>query len=322
MAPMDRLKTFEIFKHVATQRSFTQAASAMSLSTAVVSRAVQELEQLLGVRLLQRSTRRVVLTREGEDVLARASLLLSAFEELTATSQQHLSDVAGDIRLTAPASLGAGRLAPLLSDFIARYPRVHIDLQLTDAALALEGDGVDLALRLAWRLPDHLIARRIGEVAIGVYGAPAYLQRKGLPRHPGELVGHDCVVHSGNALAAPWQFLHPVTQESTAPTLRRLMSANHVETLLTAAVHGAGLARLPRLLADPAVARGELQPVLGQWACPPLGIFLVYRDRQHQPLRVRKLIEHLAEAFENEASMQPAATRARAAGHPAPLLMH
>lgn len=322
MAAMDRLKTFEIFKHVAAQRSFTQAAGALGLSTPVVSRAVQELEQLLGVRLLQRSTRRVVLTREGEDVLARASQLLAAFDELTATSRQHLSDVAGDIRLTAPASLGAGRLAPLLADFIARHPRVHIDLELSDASASLDGDGVDLALRLAWRLPEHLVARRIGEVPIGVYGAPAYLQRKGLPRHPDELTGHDCVVHSGNGLAAPWQFLHPVTQESTAPTLRRLMSANHVETLMMAAVHGAGLARLPRLLAEPAVVRGELQPVLGQWACPPLGIFLVYRDRQHQPLRVRKLIEHLAEAFEGEASVQPIATRARAVGHAAPLLMH
>lgn len=319
---MDRLKAFEIFKHVATQRSFTQAASALSLSTPVVSRAVQELEQLLGVRLLQRSTRRVVLTREGEDVLARASQLLAAFEELTATSHQHLSDVAGDIRLTAPASMGAGRLAPMLADFIARYPRVHIDLQLTDSTLALDGDGVDLALRLAWRLPDHLIARRIGEVSIGVYGAPAYLQRKGLPRHPAELVVHDCVVHSGNAVAAPWQFLHPVTQESTAPVLRRLMSANHVEALMTAAVHGAGLARLPRLLADPAVARGELQPVLGQWACPPLGIFLVYRDRQHQPLRVRKLIEHLAEAFVGAEFAPPGAVPALAAGRPAAQLVH
>lgn len=319
---MDRLKIFEIFKQVATQRSFTQAASALGLSTPVVSRAVQELEQLLGVRLLQRSTRRVVLTREGEDVLARASPLLAAFDDLTASSRQHQSDVAGDIRLTAPASLGAGRLAPLLADFIARHPRVHVDLQLTDSTLALDGDGVDLALRLAWRLPDQLIARRLGEVPIGVYGAPAYLERKGLPRHPGELVGHDCVVHSSNALAAPWQFLHPVTQESTAPALRRLMSANHVETLMSAAVHGAGLARLPRLLADPAVARGELQPVLSQWACPPLGIFLVYRDRQHQPLRVRKLIEHLAEAFEGAASVRPAAAHARAVGHPAPLLMH
>lgn len=322
MATMDRLKAFEIFKHVAAQRSFTQAAGALNLSTPVVSRAVQELEQLLGVRLLQRSTRRVVLTREGEDVLARAMPLLAAFEDLTATSRQHLSDVAGDIRLAAPVSLGAGRLAPLIADFIARHPRVHVELELTDCAATLDGDGVDLSLRLAWQLPAHLIARRIGELPIGVYGAPAYLQRKGLPRHPGELTQHDCVVHSANALAAPWQFLHPVTQESTAPALRRLMSANHVETLMSAAVHGAGLARLPRLLADPAVARGELQPVLGQWTCAPLGIFLVYRDRQHQPLRVRKLIEHLAEAFEGETQMQPIAVRARTVGHTAPLLMH
>lgn len=312
---MDRLKAIEIFQSVAARQSFTQAADALGLSTPAVSRAVQELEQLLGVRLLQRSTRRVVLTREGEDVLARAGHLLDAFEELAATSRQNLADVAGNIRFTAPASWGAARVAPLVADFIARHPRVHIDLLLTDVPLALDGEGVDLALRVAGRLPEHLVARRVAELAIGVYAAPAYLQRKGLPRHPDELPGHDCVLHSGNAGAAPWQFLHPVTQHSTAPVLRRAMSANDAEAVMAAAVHGAGLAQLPRVLADAAVARGELQAVLGQWACPPMGLYLVYRERRHQPLRVRKLIEHLVGAFEG-----PAFSAVAPAAQPAALL--
>jgi LysR family transcriptional regulator for bpeEF and oprC len=315
---MDRLKAIEIFQSVAARQSFTRAADALGLSTPVVSRAVQELEQLLGVRLLQRSTRRVVLTREGEDVLARAGHLLDAFEELAATSRQNVADVAGPIRFTAPASWGAARVAPLVAAFIARHPRVHIDLLLTDAPLALDGEGVDLALRVADRLPEHLVARRVAELAIGIYAAPAYLQRKGLPRHPEALSGHDCVLHSGHAGAAPWQFLHPVTQHRTAPVLRRAMSANDAEAVMAAAVHGAGLAQLPRAVADAAVARGELQPVLGQWTCPPLGLYLVYRERRHQPVRVRKLIEHLVGAFEGP---DFAAERA-AAQQPAPLLMH
>ncbi|RCW71377.1 DNA-binding transcriptional LysR family regulator [Pseudorhodoferax soli] len=298
-APMDRLKALEIFAAVAERNSFTRAAASLDLSTPVVTRAVQELEQSLGLRLLQRSTRRVALTREGEAALARARGVIGAYEALMQSSRQHGAEVAGDIRFSAPASFGAARLAPLLADFMAQHPQVRIDLVLGDALESMEDGAVDLALRIAQVLPEHLVARRIGEVPMGMYAAPAYLRARGLPREPGELAGHDCVVHSGPGASRAWQFSHPVTQERTQPVLRQALRANHVEALMAAALLGQGLAMLPRMLADPAVERGELQPVLAAWACPAPGIFLVYRERQHQPLRVRKLIEHVAQAFES-----------------------
>lgn len=296
---MDRLKALEIFAAVAERSSFTRAAASLELSAAVVTRAVQELEQSLGLRLLQRSTRRVSLTREGEATLVRARGVLGAYEALMHSSRQHGAEVAGDIRFSAPASLGAARLAPLLAAFMAQHPQVRIDLVLGDGLESMEDGSVDLALRIAQVLPEHLVARRIGEVSMGVYGAPAYLRARGLPRDPGELAGHDCVVHSAPGASRAWQFSHPVTQERTQPVLRQALRANHVEALMAAALLGQGLAVLPRVLADPAVARGELQAVLAAWDCPAPGIFLVYRERQHQPLRVRKLIDHLAQAFES-----------------------
>ncbi|HVR48115.1 MAG TPA: LysR family transcriptional regulator [Pseudorhodoferax sp.] len=296
---MDRLKALEIFAAVAERSSFTRAAAALDLSTAVVTRAVQALEQRLGLRLLQRSTRRVSLTREGEATLVRARGVLGAYETLMHSSRQHGAEVAGDIRFSAPASLGAARLAPLLAAFMAQHPQVRIEFVLGDALESMDDGTVDLALCIALALPGHLVARRIGAVAMGVYAAPAYLRTRGLPRDPGELAGHDCVVHSGPGGSDAWHFSHPVTQERSHPVLRQALRANHVEALMAAALLGQGLAVLPRVLADPAVVRGELQSVLPAWDCPAPGIFLVYRERLHQPLRVRKLIEHLAQAFES-----------------------
>lgn len=321
---MDRLKALEIFAAVAERNSFTRAAASLDLSTPVVTRAVQELEQSLGLRLLQRSTRRVALTREGEAALARARCVLATYETLMHSSHRHGAEVAGDIRFSAPASFGAARLAPLLAGFMAQHPQVRIDLVLGDALESMDDGGVDLALRIALVLPEQLVARRIGEVPMGVYAAPAYLRARGLPRHPDELGGHDCVVHSGPSSGRAWQFSHPVTQERTQPVLRQSMRANHVEALMAAVLLGQGLAVLPRVLADPAVARGELQAVLAAWDCPAPGIFLVYRERQHQPLRVRRLIEHLAQAFEGglgQGCGTPLAIR-DANGTPAAALLH
>lgn len=313
MRTMDRLKALEIFAAVAERNSFTRAAASLDLSTPVVTRAVQELEQSLGLRLLQRSTRRVSLTREGEAALARARSVIGAYESLMHSSRQHGAEVAGDIRFSAPASFGAARLAPLLAGFMAQHPQVRIDLVLGDALESMDDGALDLALRIAQALPEHLVARRIGEVPMGVYGAPAYLRARGLPRDPDELAGHDCVVHSGPHASQAWQFSHPVTQQRTQPLLRQALRANHVEALMAAALLGQGLAVLPRVLADPAVERGELQPVLAAWGCPAPGIWLVYRERQHQPLRVRKLIEHLTQAFEAGGGLPLAVQRTQAA---------
>jgi len=156
---MDRLKALEIFKSVAERGSFVRAADALNLAAPAVTRAVQDLERLLGVRLLQRTTRSVVLTSEGKDVLDRARGLLSSFEELEAISSARSLEVAGDIRLSAPVSFGVRRLGPILASFTSKYPKARIDLQLTDVAANLIESGVDLALRISRELPDSLVAR-------------------------------------------------------------------------------------------------------------------------------------------------------------------
>lgn len=293
---MDRLKSLEIFKTVAERGSFVRAADTLDLSTTVVTRAVQDLEKMLGIRLLQRSTRRVSLTAEGEDILERTRSLLDSFDELTARSSQGATEIAGEIRFTAPASFSA-RLGPVLAEFNARYPRVRLQLLATDTPLDLIAERIDLALRITRELPESLIARRIGDVRLGVYGAPDYLAKRGTPKHPDELVDHDCLVHSSTGRESTWPFQHPVTQQPVKPSVRGLLWSNNAEALMGAAVRGSGLALLPRVLVKGAIDRGELQPVLSHWPSPPLGLFLAYTSRRNQHLRVRKLIDHLAEVL-------------------------
>jgi LysR family transcriptional regulator for bpeEF and oprC len=293
---MDRLKALEIFKAVADRGSFVKAADALDLSTAVVSRSVQDLEAALGVRLLQRTTRRVSLTPEGEDVLQRASGLLDAYDDLAAFSSQGADQVAGEIRFKAPASFSSW-LVPALAEFTARHPKARVQFVACDMQADLVEARIDLELRVTRVLPDSLIARRLGDVRLGVYGAPAYLARKGTPKHPHELAGHDCLVHSSTGREATWPFQHPVTQERLTPSVHGLLWSTNAEALMAAAVGGAGLALLPHFLVGDAVTRGELQPVLSHWPTPPLGMYLVYTSRRNLPLRVRKLIDHLADVL-------------------------
>lgn len=293
---MDRLKALEIFKAVADRGSFVKAADALDLSTPAVSRSVQELEAALGVRLLQRTTRRVSLTPEGADVLQRARGLLDAYDELAALSSQGAEQVAGDIRFKAPASFSSW-LVPALAEFTARYPKARVQFVACDMPADLVESRIDLELRVTRVLPDSLIARRLGDVRVGVYAAPAYIARQGTPKHPDELAVHDCLVHSGTGRDATWPFQHPVSQEQLAPSVRGLLWSTNAEALMAAALQGSGLALLPHFLVEEAVSRGKLQPVLTHWPTPPLGMYLVYTSRRNQPLRVRKLIDHLAGAL-------------------------
>ena len=294
---MDRLKALEIFKSVAERGSFVRTADALDLATPTVTRAVQNLERLLGLRLLQRSTRSVMLTPEGKDVLDRARGLLSSFEELEAISSALSLEVAGDIRLSAPVSFGVRRLGPILASFTSKYPKARIDLQLTDVAVNLIESGVDLALRISRELPDSLVARRVGNAALGVFGSPEYLRRRGAPEHPSELHRHECLSYNGALNASRWTLTHQRSEELFEHRPQGGLNTNNADALLAAAVHGMGLVLLPNYLAEEAVARGELQPVLASWTAPALGVFLTYASREHQPQRVRKLIDHLAQAL-------------------------
>ena len=294
---MDRLHALRVFRMVAEKGSFVKAADALTMSKSATSRAVVELEALLGVRLLQRSTRSIALTVEGAQVLEQSGVVLAAFDQMVSANRLNSTEATGTVRFNAPVSFGIRRLGPALAAFLARHPKVTIDLQLTDRQVDLIEENVDVALRIARDLKSTLIARRVATAAVRAYASTAYVERHGAPRHPADLVGHRCLTYGAGTAAAsdraPWHFVHMTTGEQAKVAVTGSLHANNGDVLVAAAANGAGIVLQPDFIVDASVPMPGVEPLLPDWQAEPLGIYLVYGSRQYQTLRVRRLIDHL-----------------------------
>jgi LysR family transcriptional regulator, regulator for bpeEF and oprC len=292
---MDRLKSLEVFKTVADKGSFVRGAEALNLSNSVTTRAVQDLESLLGVRLFQRTTRRIALTVEGRSVLDQAVGILERYDQLAASSSLAATEAAGEIRLHAPVAYGMRCLGPALARFGAEHPRVRVDLKLSDAEPDLVGDGVDLAL-LVGRDPGlSAIARPVGYVEMGIYASRDYLARHGVPAEPSDLQKHASLTLGGTAHSSRWTLRRNDSSDTQEVAVRGVLQSNNADAILTAVSHGMGIALLPRLFCEASVARGELHTVLDDWFAPTQEVQLVYSSRRNLPMRVRLLIDRLVE---------------------------
>lgn len=308
---MDRLNALSIFKAVVDNGSFVGAANSLDISCPVVTRTVQDLEALLGVRLLHRTTRSIALTAVGRDVLDRVAGLLQSYDELESIGRLSAREPSGAIRLSAPALFGRHYLGPALASFRQRFPRVLVGIDLRDGSSDALADGVDLALCLEADLRPNQIARPLAQVMVGVYAAPAYLERRGEPELPAELAEHDCLTPGTGRSSSIWSFTHESGGERRGVTVRVALQANHAEVLADAALHGAGIVMLPAFMAEEAVALGRLQRLLPQWRVDPMSIHIIYGSRKNQPVAVRRLIEHLVDVLGDDASdgNEPVASR-------------
>jgi DNA-binding transcriptional LysR family regulator len=302
---MDRLKSLEIFKSVVDKGSFVKGAEALDISCSAASRAVQELETSLGVRLLQRSSRRIALTTVGHTVLQRSAMLIAQYRELEAVSSLSVSEAAGSVKLVAPVSYVRQMLVPALASFRMKFPRIVVDLRVTEDNIDVIGDEADLALCVGRDLGLSMVARRIVTANLSLYAAPSYVARRGAPRHPSDLAAHDCLTCEGLGPGVGWEFQHALTREQQVPPIKGVLHSNNAETVTSAALHGAGVVLLPDLLAFDLVRQGRLQPVMTGWHAEPLGVFLAYSSREHQPVRVRKLIDHLLASMPHSSSLAP-----------------
>src|SRR6202040_4312969 len=208
---MSKLPDFEglaMFAKVAEERSFARAAQAMGVSVAPVSRAVTRLEERLGGRLFNRTSRRLALTDYGRTRAERASKIYVEAEQAEDFARETSSRPRGLVKMTAPLSFGARWVAPILPAFFRQYPDIAIDLHLTDAHTDLIGDGFDAALRIAVMEDSSLVARLIAPVSRFVVAAPAYIARYGRPQHPRELTAHQCLSYVNRAKRDTWCFTH------------------------------------------------------------------------------------------------------------------
>jgi DNA-binding transcriptional LysR family regulator len=289
MNRLSRLSDAETFVAVVEAGSFSAAAQALERSQPAISRRVTGLEARLGVRLLVRSTRRLRLTEAGAAYYERCRRLLAELAEAEADAGATAQLPRGVLRVTAPPLLARRRLVPRLSELLARWPELQVELTLAERVADVVEEDFDCAVRLfdPGRRPG-VIARRVGSIAIVTCAAPAYLSARGTPRRPADLATHDCLLQLTRPLRDRW------TYGAESVTVQGRLRTTDVEALRVAALAGLGIARLPALAVDDDLRAGQLRLLLTRWRPAAVPVFAVYRERRHLPARVRVFVEFLA----------------------------
>jgi DNA-binding transcriptional LysR family regulator len=281
-----------LFVEVVRAGSFAEAARRLGIPANTISRRVQSLEQHLGARLMQRSTRRLSLTDAGRAFYDRSSEqvkeLAEAAQDLVAGSTQP----SGNVRVAAPADFLDFFRMEWIQEFLAAHPKVRIELLLSDAMADLIADGIDVAFR-GGRLPDSsLVARRLATSRLVLAAAPDYLARRGTPLTPQALTLHDCVVSVGTSVRATWSLVRADGNESPVQVdVTGRIAANTAQALIKAAVAGAGIALVPVAMATPHMESGRLVQVLPEWGLEGVGVSFVYPSRRQLPRAVSAFIE-------------------------------
>ncbi|QSR48792.1 LysR family transcriptional regulator [Aeromonas veronii] len=280
------LELMGLFATVVEQGSFTRAAELLGMPKSSVSQKISRLEYQLGVRLLQRTTRRLSLTPQGELYVEHCQGLLALARSANLAMARLRSAPAGRVRITAPEATGTLLLGRILAEFRALYPEVVLELTLSDDQLDLVGEGYDLALRAAPLKDSSLICRRIGQVARHLVAAPAYLTAHGMPQQLSELGRYACLVHSAMPV---W----PLQEGGWRP--QGACVSNSLLALREMALHDGGIALLPHHVCEGDLAVGRLQKVLPDQPIPANPFYLIYPSREHLAPALRTLMDFVAE---------------------------
>lgn len=296
---MDRLDEVRAFIAVAEARSFTQGARKLAVSSAQASKLVARLENRLGARLLNRTTRDVSLTDVGRAYLDRGREVLESFEALEASVRDQ-DGPTGTLRISAPISFGASELAPALLEFAAVCPNVALDVALSDRLVNLVEEGFDVAVRIG-RLPDSsLVARRLAAVRLVTCAAPGYLARAGTPLTPADLAGHEVILDSNMRDPTVWRFgLDSAPREVRVSGRLRF---NGAEICAEAAAAGFGITRGPAFALAGALRDGRLVPILCDQESELIHVHAVYPHARHLAAKVRAFVDFLAKRYAGEPS--------------------
>ena len=295
---MDKFQEMRAFVGVVESGSFVGAADALGMSKPSVSRYVGDLEARLGIRLLQRTTRKLSLTEEGEVFHARCKELLANVDEAEAEITSHRGEVAGQLKLSVPVNFGELHLAPLWGQFMARHPKVTLDVSLSDRTVDLVEEGFDAAVRIARLQASSLISRKLTSTRLVLCASPKYLKRHGMPRHPDELATHSTLNYTLLATGDNWEFDGPKGRVVARVTPR--FRTNSGSTCVAAALQHLGIILQPTFLVAQDLQSGALVEVLPQYRPSQIGVYVVYPTRKHVPPKVRMLVEFLVAAFRDK----------------------
>jgi len=293
---MDSLTDIAVFVQVVESGSFTAAAERLSLSKAVVSKYVTRLENNLGARLLNRTTRRLSLTEVGRVFYERSRRGLQDIEEARAEVSQLLGEPRGTLRLNTPMSFGIMHIAPAIPDFLEQYPDISIDLNLDDRKVDVVEEGFDVSIRVS-ELPDStLVARRIAPCRHAVVASTSYLAKHGKPKTPADLTRHNIVSYRYQESALQWHFRAP-DGKPVSVSLSGTTQMNNSLAIREAVLGGLGITRTPTFVVGGDIKEGRLQPVLTEFEALELSVYLVYPERRHLPPKVRAFADFIAKRF-------------------------
>jgi DNA-binding transcriptional LysR family regulator len=293
---MDRLKQIESFTAVAAKGSLTAAAQAEGVAPAVIGRRIDALEERLGAKLLVRTTRRITLTHEGSAFLEDCQRLLADLANAEASVSAGGIKASGYLRVTAPGGFGRRHVAPLVPRFLALHPEVRVSLNLSDRVVDIVNEGFDCAVRVGDMPDSSLVSVRLADNRRLCVASPDYLRRAGTPRHPSDLARHACLTLSSNASQARgWAFMLDGQLSHLRPSGR--IDCSDGQVLHDWCVQGLGIAWRSTWEVRRDIATGKLVSVLDDYAAPPNGIYAVFPQRKHLPLRVRLWVDFLKESF-------------------------
>lgn len=277
------------FVKVAQTGSFTRAAIALNTQKAHLSRVIGQLENELGVRLFARTTRSLSLTEVGREFYERAVSILTSVEDAHRAVQHSQGEPRGTLRLTCGVEFGMIAVSGWINQYLARYPQASIDADFTNRAVDIVHEGFDLAIRVGPLADSTLAARKLGELAYGLFASPEYLARHARPMHPAELPRHDILIFTGGSQRASLILTREEQRENIEVTPR--LKANNVFAVRDAALAGLGVAKLPQIVAAPALNDRRLHPLLAEWSLPTVAVHAVFASVRYLTPKVRGFID-------------------------------
>ncbi|WP_282604848.1 LysR family transcriptional regulator [Pelagibius sp. Alg239-R121] len=292
---MDNVSEMDVFVRVVQSGSFSAAARSLDLTPSAISKQIGRLEDRLGARLFNRTTRRLNLTEAGTGFHERCRQILSDIEEAEQAVADLLSTPRGTLKLALPAAFGKLHVAPVLAGYLQRYPDMRIDLNLNDRLIDILAEGMDLAIRIGDLSDSSLIARRLAPNRRVVCGAPAYFSGSRPPEKPQDLIAHNCLVYTYRASRNDWHFDGPEGHETVQVSGN--LEANSAEALQSAVLSGVGIGLLPMWLIGADLKAGRMIEVLSEYHVPDSAVYAVYPPGRHLSPKVRSFVDYLAEHF-------------------------
>lgn len=289
---LDDLVSMAMFARVVEAKSFTAAATTLAVSKSLVSRRIAALEERLGARLLHRTTRRLALTPEGARLYGRCLEMLRAADEGPELVQDQGDEPRGVLRVNCPEIFSDVFLSDAIADFVKRYPRVAVEMSVSNTVVDLISERVDLAIRFSVRLASSsLVARRLATAPKVLCASPDYLQQRGTPRTPDDLRGHACLRFLPLPMEAEWKFRDG--ESDVVVPVSGPIGTDNAEALRLAALASVGVINLPLFFVAADLAAGRLIQLLDGYPILPVGIFAVYSKGKIVPTKVRKFVDHL-----------------------------